>query len=67
MTVTSKPRTIRINEYYSVLAPKCPECGKTDRIVAVDWEFIFRHFRCERCKRDLTWEETDRGQREVEQ
>lgn len=66
MTVTSKPRTIRVNDYFSVLAPVCPVCKRTDRIRAEDvgdsWHFV-----CDRCKRMLTYEEAIDGQREVEQ
>lgn len=55
-------RTIRVNDYFSVLAPKCPGCGRTDKM-EVDGNLKFR---CTRCDRELTKDEVNRGQKEVE-
>jgi len=64
--IISKPRTIRVNEFFSTIAPKCPKCGKTDKIRVEDsgrsWYFV-----CDRCKHALTCEEAEKGQKEVEQ
>ena len=65
-TYTKKPRLVRVNNYYSAVAPRCPICKRTDKIAAVDvgqsWHFV-----CDRCKHALTYEEAEKGQKEVEQ
>lgn len=58
----SERRAIKVNDYFSVLAPRCPGCGRVDRIEA-DASLTFR---CARCDRILTKEEARRGQKEVE-
>lgn len=58
----SERRAIKVNDYFSVLAPRCPGCGRTDKM-EVDTNLTFR---CARCDRILTKEEACRGQKEVE-
>jgi len=66
MIANQKPRTIRVNDYFSVLAPVCPKCKKADKIRAEDsgasWYFV-----CDRCKYALSYDEAIKGQKEVEQ
>ena len=64
--IAQKPRILRVNEYFSTVAPNCPKCGKNNRIRIEDsgasWFFV-----CDRCKHVLTYDEACEGQKEVEQ
>ena len=65
MTTYQKPRTIVVDEFWRVLVPECPVCGKTDKVELDDRIYI--SFTCSRCNHPLTLEETIDGQKEVEQ
>lgn len=64
-TFTKKPRTLRVDDYWCVLAPMCPKCRRADKTEIDD--MIHLSFTCTRCNHPLTLEETIDGQKEVEQ
>jgi len=60
-----KPRLVRINEMFRVVAPLCPYCEQND-MIRYDGDASPSHFVCDRCGRTLTRDEVIKGQTEAE-